>query len=92
MFPCVPAGEGLLSNYSRPTLLARRVISSHLKDAFGSEKFKFFFAFYATVHDDANAVGPWIPKDLFEGAAVLNDDQHASFNVGRDPTNHARQV
>jgi hypothetical protein len=68
------------------------VISSHLKDAFGREKFKFLFAFHATVHDEVNAVGTWIPKKLFERTAVLNDDQHASFNVGRDPINYARQV
>jgi len=44
-------------------------ISSHLKNAFAGEKSKFFFALYAAVHDEVNAVGPRIPKKLFKRAA-----------------------
>ena len=67
-------------------------ISSHLKNAFAGEKSKFFFALYAAVHDEVNAVGPRIPKKLFKRAAVLNDCQNASFKVGHDPINYVRQI
>jgi len=74
-----------------PSARPGKAISSHFKHALAGENLKFFFAPYATEHDEVNAVGTWISKKLFKWASVLNNGKHASLKVGRDSINHLRQ-